>query len=733
MRLKLWLLNFGSFVLAIPNSYATILFSDSTLLGLVLLIVTFFSPLIGLSGLLGLVTALLLSRIAGFEPWDSKSGVVGFNSLILAMSFAYYYPTALMYNHPLFYIGAVVTASIFTMFLYLVLSYFTQSWLRMPSMSLAFSITALMLWFYFAKMGYLANYEIEKPLLLNLNIESSAFWRMYFICLGSIFFVPTVLSGILIASALLIISRIAFSLSLLGWTLCYYLLQISGIGGGSGMFYPGFNIILIVIAVGSVFLLPGKSAWLLAAMSAIFGLMITILMSSVYHYYNPFTLHHTPLAVPVFAFPLNIIVLLVVFTLRLRIKATKPQMNDYNVFIPERALQLYQERFKRFGEAGVPQFCLPVNGEWKITQGHHGSETHKLEWAYAWDFEIEDNSGKKYSEDALQLTDYYTYNKPVFSSAAGYIAKVSDGVLDNSIGNIDPHHNWGNYITISHGFGLYSLYAHLKNGSIMVKEGDYVAKGAKLASIGNSGRSPVPHLHFQIQLGVVAGSKTLLSHLVNYKLRKTDGSFEFISSGIPHEGDTISALIPEARLQDILCLPYGQELNFTVKSSGKERHENWSVELDFAGTFRIVSSRKTSLEFSVYNGIYNALSLKGRRNTALYAFAMILSRFPYTDKYQLSWQDEPALSISMNPWVKDIALLLMPIYNPLRVDVQSQASHEGNDIKVQTLTTYRLLGIAIGSYTGHIVIDKYNAITSLSLKSSKKILIWAENTKDKTE
>ena len=46
-----------------------------------------------------------------------------------------------------------------------------------------------------------------------------------------------------------------------------------------------------------------------------------------------------------------------------------------------------------------------------------------------------------------------------------------------------------------------SAYYHLKSGSIVVKEGEYVKKGQYLAEMGNTGHSTGKHLHFQIDKG----------------------------------------------------------------------------------------------------------------------------------------------------------------------------------------------------------------------------------------
>lgn len=56
----------------------------------------------------------------------------------------------------------------------------------------------------------------------------------------------------------------------------------------------------------------------------------------------------------------------------------------------------------------------------------------------------------------------------------------------------------GNYVLIDHGQSEFSLYAHLKPGSVRVKPGDQVKAGDVIGNLGSSGNSTEPHLHFQI-------------------------------------------------------------------------------------------------------------------------------------------------------------------------------------------------------------------------------------------
>jgi len=73
----------------------------------------------------------------------------------------------------------------------------------------------------------------------------------------------------------------------------------------------------------------------------------------------------------------------------------------------------------------------------------------------------------------------------VFSTAQGRVVKI-----------MYSKYGYGNRIVIQHGYGFETLYAHL--GTITVKKGQWVRKNQIIGTVGNTGRSTGPHLHYEI-------------------------------------------------------------------------------------------------------------------------------------------------------------------------------------------------------------------------------------------
>jgi len=77
---------------------------------------------------------------------------------------------------------------------------------------------------------------------------------------------------------------------------------------------------------------------------------------------------------------------------------------------------------------------------------------------------------------------------PIVAADSGYVIKASHGW----------NGGYGRMVMIDHGNGFVSLYAHMN--TVYVRQGENVAKGEQLGTVGNTGRSTGPHLHFEIRL-----------------------------------------------------------------------------------------------------------------------------------------------------------------------------------------------------------------------------------------
>jgi len=96
-----------------------------------------------------------------------------------------------------------------------------------------------------------------------------------------------------------------------------------------------------------------------------------------------------------------------------------------------------------------------------------------------------------YPDDA---TRYAIFGEGVVSPCDGVVVSVVDSFPDASRISIDEKNPLGNHIVIRCGDANVTL-AQLQRGSITVRAGQAIARGADLARVGNSGMSTEPHLH----------------------------------------------------------------------------------------------------------------------------------------------------------------------------------------------------------------------------------------------
>lgn len=88
----------------------------------------------------------------------------------------------------------------------------------------------------------------------------------------------------------------------------------------------------------------------------------------------------------------------------------------------------------------------------------------------------------------------------VVAAAPGKVLGTRDGVEDTGVDNPDnANKECGNGVLLEHEGGWQTQYCHMKKGSVKVAKGQQVKTGDVLGSIGYSGQTEFPHLHFSVR------------------------------------------------------------------------------------------------------------------------------------------------------------------------------------------------------------------------------------------
>ena len=177
------------------------------------------------------------------------------------------------------------------------------------------------------------------------------------------------------------------------------------------------------------------------------------------------------------------------------------------------------------------KYIMPIKEEWFVFWGgtneflnyHYVYESQR----YAYDLVMVKN-GQRHTDNILLNESYYAFNKEVVAPADGKVVTVINTIMDNVPGEMNEKEPAGNYVILEHENREYSLLAHFKQHSIVVKEGDKVKQGQIIGLCGNSGNSSEPHIHFQVM------DSSDYMNCRSIRIRFNDGIE-------PVQGDTIAA------------------------------------------------------------------------------------------------------------------------------------------------------------------------------------------------
>ncbi len=613
--------NLGYFFSSILNSYSQIFFSTYKPFAVILLIVTFYDIHAGLAGLLAVVTTSSVAFILNLHKPTTAQGFYGFNSLLVGLGLGIYYS----FGAHLFVI--IILAALFTLFISVSLQGVIGKY-GLPYLSVPF---ILALWVFitatrsFDALGisergiYTLNelYQVGGSGLIKVHeyfnsIPFPEIIKTYFISLSAILFQYSILTGMLIAFGLLLYSRIAFSLSVIGFFVAYLFYDLIGANITQIHYsYIGFNYILTSIALGGFFLIPSIRSYTWVVILIPLVAIITISLNTIF----------LVVKLPVYSLPFNMVVLLFIYVLKFRSEYSPALAEVYYQYnSPEKNLYIFLNNHERFRFKHIVQIKLPFYGTWVVSQGHNGAHTHKDEWRHAWDFVILNNEGFQYKNRGDYPEDYFCFGKPLIAPEVGVVEKVVNDIDDNMIGKVNLKENWGNTIIIKHDDTVYTKLSHLKKGSIKVQEGDHVKYGQVIAQCGNSGRSPYPHLHFQVQEFPYIGSVTKEYPISSYVLHR-ENSFIFCSYKKPQENEKVSNIEVNDLLKEAFHFTPGEILKFKATGFRDVEKVKWEVKVNPRNETYLSCTRTGAIAyFDRDENQFRFTYFEGDKNCLLYYF-----------------------------------------------------------------------------------------------------------------
>ena len=555
--------------------YASLLFLNNEIVGFILFLVSFINPSVAISGLAALVFTILFAEFINFRESYLENGFYLYNSLLVGMGVGYLFaPTFLS-------IFLIMVLSVFTFLLSYVLHILFSNY-KIPILSLPFSIVTIIVYLASLQYTHLFSNLINNHMLYDIHINS--FLDAFFKAFGTIFFLPNVLAGGIMFLIIFFFSRVMAFISLVGFSIGVFVHSLAIINFTAALNDPySFNYILVAMAIGGIFLLPTVKNYILAIIGVLMSVVLVDAMVIAFNYFS----------LPVFTIPFNIVVMMFVFVLSMT------RYKEFNFDIkatPEKSFSSYLSNVFRFGSNHI-KISLPFFNEWNVYQAFDGEWTHKGKWKYAYDFVIK-KDGKTYQNEGLYPSDYYCFGESVAAPVNGYVVAVKNDLVDNIIGEVDRINNWGNYIIIKSDLGYFVEISHLMQNSVIPKVGEYVYQGQIIATCGNSGYSPEPHIHIQVQKYGFIGSETLPFVFTEYY--KDD---ELYFHDLPKKDENIRSFVVDKSMQLRFNFILDEEYKYDVLKNGEKISEfSFKVNMNEKGEFYFVDENQNKLYF--YNNGY---------------------------------------------------------------------------------------------------------------------------------
>ncbi len=653
----------------LPRAYAILFFSSNVRFGWWLLSVGLIQPVLGLCGLFGVVSSAALAWCLGFDRVLLRTGFSLFNPMLTCLTVGWLHHCHHFEWPVLALLLATAAAAGFF------LSAGMNAWSGIHFGISAHSLPAVL----GAYLLYLVSHALYGPAIPPPQ-EASVWmdmpflpplWQGLFQAFGSMAFQARALPGLLVFIGLACTSPLATLVGTAAYaTGLAVLVQLGVAAESAGLLVGGYNFVLCGIALGTAYYIASGATILLALFGTVICAISGVALSAALQYFS----------MPPSALPYNLVLLALLYPLRQRFSAGALVPSPAPGAMPEEAARIVLVQARRFPDLHKPALALPFDGPRLVTQGFTGPLTHRGRWQHALDFEMEER-GSRHSGSGDSLVDYHIFDTPVLAPVPGYVVHIADDVPDNFPGQNNPDRNWGNCIILYADAGYYVMAAHLKAGSVTVRAGQRVAAGEELARCGNSGRSPVPHLHLQIQGNGYYGASTLPFCLKNYIETGTDSGPVFQTSGVPLAGFTIRPAPRHAALAEMLGGLLPGEYRYRV-TDHRDRSREETVILDFDewGRYRFRSRRYGAQVTAFINdGVFYMGDYTGPGQSVLALIAAGMARIPCIDVPEVTWIDRVSSAPFRSPslaWGLD---LIEPFFGPFLMSLRyrMEAEHGG--------------------------------------------------------
>jgi len=627
--------------------YVAILFLRDVKVGIILFLLSFLLPSVGFLGFVALISTILFAELISLREEYLKYGFYLYNSLLVGMGVGYFFEVTLL---------TIILTSILAILTFLISFGLNRVFLKysLPILSLPFAIVSMI--FYLASIKYhtlVVNLLNRVPL-----IEINSFFSPFFKSMGTIFFLPYNIAGIVISLILLFYSRILFFLAVIGFLAGVWFHSLFVPFNESLNSFYNFNFILIAMALGGVFFIPHIKSYLIALIGV---LLSVVLIDSMEVFFNLYSL-------PVYTLPFNTVTILFIL---LGVSVGYKYFNYFIKGTPEKSLDYFLSNIYRFGGNDI-KINLPFSGKWKVYQTFDDEWTHKGDFKYAYDFVVKKN-GKTHKGEGLYLEDYYAFGEPVLSPVSGYVVDLRNDLEDNFIGNVDRVNNWGNYIIIKSAIGNYYVeISHLMKNSITVKVGDYVKVGDIIGKCGNSGYSPEPHIHVQVQAFAHLGSKT-----IPFKF------FDFIKENklyyyaLPKKDEEIEAVIVDKSMKLRVNFILDDEFIYEIFENGEKKGEvKITVKMNDKGEFYLTDS-KERLHFYIDEKLFYFYNYDGKKGFLKELF-MLSPRIPFVNKNVL-FEDILPFFIKYSGFKRILYEFLLPFNHKI---IKKKTEYKKEDLKI---------------------------------------------------